>query len=64
MIIKVLPNPCNNILVVKQVNKSNWQPKQLLSEVAKNKLYVDATNYNCDQICKKVPFSHILYASE
>ena len=26
-----------NTLAVKQANKSNWQPKQLISEVAKNK---------------------------
>ena len=38
MITKGLPNPCKNTLAVKQVNKSNWQPKQLISEVAKNKI--------------------------
>ena len=37
MITKDLPSPCKNNLTVKQSNKSKWQPKLLISEVAKNK---------------------------
>ena len=35
-----------NTLAVKQANKSNWQPKQLISEAAKDKSSVDTTNYS------------------
>ena len=37
MITKDLPSPCKNTLAVTQANKINWQLKQLISEVAKNK---------------------------
>ena len=41
---KVLPNTYKNNLAVKPVNESNWQPKQLISEAAKNKNYVNTAN--------------------
>ena len=37
MITKDLPSPFKNTLAVKQANKINWQPKQLITEAAKNK---------------------------
>ena len=37
MITKDIPSPRKNTLAVKQANKSNWQPKQVISEVEKNK---------------------------
>ena len=37
MITKDLSSTCKITLGVKQANKSNWQPKQLISEAAKYK---------------------------